>query len=247
MSIKVKTKKDIGIMHEGGKKLSGIKKILKEKIKEGVNAKEIEDLATKLIKKEGGTPSFKTVPKYSWSTCINVGSGVVHGVPKKEIVFKNGDLVSVDIGFYYKGFHTDSSFSLIVGSSESEFLKVGKKALEAGISKAKVGGRIYDISEAIEKTLKKGGYSPVKVLVGHGIGKNLHEAPQIPCFTKEKREKSQKILEGSVLAIEVMYTEEESDMYLEEDGWTISTKNESLAGLFEETVAILGSGPKILT
>ena len=234
-------------MEEGGRKLSGIKKILKEKIKAGVRASEIEDLATKLIKKEGGKPSFQMVPKYSWSTCINVGKGVVHGVPKKEIVFKNGDLVSLDIGFYFKGFHTDSSFSLIVGKKDDKFLKAGKEALKEGIKRASVGGRVFDISEAVEKTLKKNGYYPVKALVGHGIGKGLHEDPQIPCYVKEKREKTQKILERSVFAIEVMYTERDSDIVLEEDGWTISTKNKSLAGLFEETVAILGSGPKILT
>lgn len=248
-SINTKTSEEIRIMTEGGEKLARIKKELKKKMKIGVSAHEIEKLAVSLIKKTGGKPSFKMVPGYSWATCVSVNKGVVHGIPKKEIVFKNGDLISVDLGLYYKGFHTDSSFSVVIGKNKEKekFLSTGKKALKAAIDQVKVGNRIYDISKAIEDVITKDKLNPIKALVGHGIGKKLHEDPKIPCFLKEEREKTPEIKEGNVFAIEVMYTNGRNEIIVEEDRWTISTKDGSLAGLFEETVVATKKGPLVLT
>lgn len=248
-SINKKTSEEIKIMAEGGKKLAKIKKEIKEKIDVGVSAWEIEKLATALIKKAGAKPSFKMVPNYLWSTCVNVDKGVVHGIPKKEVVFKNGDLVSVDMGLFYKGFHTDSSFSVVVGKDEKKekLLLSGEKALDLAIRKARVGNRVFDMSKAIQESLKKDGLTPITALVGHGIGKKLHEEPRIPCFVKGKREDSPIIPEGAALAIEVMYTNGGNEILLEDDGWTISTKDGSLAGLFEETVVVTKKGPLVLT
>jgi methionyl aminopeptidase len=249
INIKTKSKKQVKHMAQGGKKLAGIKSELKKAIKEGVTAADIENLAVELIKKEGGKASFKMVPKYFWATCVNVNSGIVHGIPKKEVVFKKGDVVSVDVGFYYKGFHTDTSFTVIVGSliKNNKFLKTGIDALKSGILQAREGNRIYDISSGIEMELKKGGLLPIKALVGHGIGKDLHEDPQIPCFTNESYEKSPKIPEGATFAIEVMYTKGKEDIKLGEDGWTISTADGKISALFEETIAVTTNGPTVLT
>jgi methionyl aminopeptidase len=247
--ILVKTSKELEKMAEGGVKLGKIKKKLEDAIDIGVNAEEIEKLADELIAKEGGKPSFKMVDRYHWATCINVNEGVVHGIPKKDIVFAKGDIVSVDIGMYYRGFHTDSSFSVGVNVTNKlkDFLKVGKKALESGISEARLGNRIYDISKAIESVLRKGKTLPIRALVGHGIGRSLHEQPQIPCFASGIKGDSPKIPIGATFAIEVMYTKGSGNIELGGDGWTIRTSDGKIAGLFEETIAVTRNGPIILT
>ncbi len=247
--IKIKNHDEIKIMAEGGLMLSNVNKGLKKVILPGVSAWDIEVLANKLIKAEGGEPSFKKVEGYSWATCINLNDGIVHGIPKKEMMFKDGDIVSVDCGVYYRGFHTDSSFSVAIGTNKgvNKFLEVGKQALKNAINEAKVGNRIYDISNAMSQTLKASGLNPVRALVGHGVGRELHEEPQIPCFVSGKREYSPIIEDGYVLAIEAMYTEGSGDLVLESDGWTISTSDGKISGLFEETVAITKNGPLILT
>lgn len=249
MQIKIKTPEEIKIMAEGGKKLGRIKNKLAQSVKEGANAKEIEDLAVKLIKKEGGKPSFKMVPDYYWATCVNVNDGVVHGIPKKEIVFRKNDLVSIDVGIFYKGFHTDTSVTVGISLSKERkaFLEAGKEALKAAIKEAKVGNRIYDISEKMEKIITKHNLSPVRALVGHGVGRKLHEEPQIPCFVATGRENTPEIPEGAVLAIEAMYTKGDPELVLEKDEWTIATRDGKIASLFEETVAVTASGPLILT
>ncbi len=247
--IKLKTNKEIKTMAEGGKKLGRVKKKLKEAIGVGVSADEIEKKALRLIDVEGGKPSFTMVKGYSWATCVNVNDGVVHGVPKKRIVFKNGDIVSVDVGIFYKGFHTDTSFSVAIKPNQktNKFLDMGKISLERAIKEAKPGKRVYDVSYAMQKSIEDAGYSPIKALVGHGIGGDLHEAPQIPCFVSGKKEDSPEISAGMVLAIEAMYTEGKPDVILAPDGWTIKTQDGKMAGLFEETVAVGDNGPRVLT
>jgi methionyl aminopeptidase len=248
-NIKKKTDQEIEIMVEGGIMLSNVNKGLKKAIGVGVSAWDIEVLAEELIKKEGGVPSFKKVEGYSWATCININEGIVHGIPKKEMVFKKGDIVSVDCGVYYKGFHSDSSFSVGVEPDRKlkSFLEAGETALKKAINEAKIGNYIYDISAAMETALKGSGLTPVRALVGHGVGRELHEDPQVPCFTYGKRSDSLLLEEGFVLAIEVMYTQGREDLVLESDGWTISTSDGKISGLFEETVAVTKKGPMVLT
>lgn len=247
--INIKTDEEIKIMAEGGAKLGRIKNALALAVKEGVTAAEIEELANELIKKEGAEASFKKVPGYRWATCINVNEGLVHGIPGKNIVFKKGDLVKIDVGLYFKGFHTDTSVSVgIDPSAENQrFLNVGKEALAKAIKRARVGGRIFDISEAIEETVEGGGYTTIKALVGHGVGRELHEDPQIPCFLPGRKEDSQEIQKGMVLAIEVMYTQGSDKVEVSEDGWTILMRDGKISALFEDTVAITSEGPKVLT
>lgn len=236
-------------MRTGGEKLARVKEALKQKVVPGANAMEIEELAAKLIREEGAKPSFKMVKGYKWATCTNVNDGLVHGIPKKELIFRKGDIVSVDVGLFYQGFHTDTSFSVAIdGSRETkQFLGVGQNALLAAIDKARPGNRIYDISAAIEGEIEKAGYTSIRALVGHGVGKNLHEEPAIPCFTSGERKDSPEILPGMVLAIEVMYTQGGSDIVCDSDGWTIRTADGKIAALFEETVAATPHGPLVFT
>lgn len=236
-------------MAEGGRKLAFVRDQLEKACVAGENALAVEDLATKLIIEAGGKPSFKMVPGYSWSTCINVNDGVVHGIPKAQTVFKNGDIVSVDVGMFYKGFHTDTSTSVVIeGTKEQKkFLGVGKEALHLAIEAVRIGNEIADISRAMQSTLQKAKYSPIKALTGHGVGRDLHEDPYVPCFVTGTKADHIKIEEGMVLAIEVMYAKGGSDIALAKDGWTIVTADGTISALFEETVAVTSDGPLVLT
>lgn len=249
MGIKIKTPEEIQIMLEGGKKLARVKKALGEAVKPGVTSLDIENLAVKLIKEEGAEGSFNKVRGYSWVTCISVNEGLVHGIPTKEMIFKGGDIVSIDVGLYFKGFHTDTSITVGINLSPEnrKFLNIGQNALEKAISKAKVGNYIYDISEAIESTVEAAGYTTIKALVGHGVGRDLHEDPQIPCFVPGRIVDSPKIVAGMVLAIEVMYAAGSDKVQVLEDGWTIAMRDGKMSGLFEESVAITPKGPIVLT
>ena len=248
MSIKLKTKEELEIMAEGGAKLARVKDGLKDAVKAGVNAAEIEDLANKLIKKEGAEASFKRVKDYYWATCINVNAGIVHGIPHKSIIFKEGDVVSVDVGVFYKGFHTDTSFTVGLGVSNEmdKFLRVGEETLNKAIKEAVTGNAVSDISRVIEASIEGAGYNVVRSLVGHGVGRDLHEAPSIPCFVDSSK-KSCVLREGMVIAIEVMYTQGSPELQIEEDNWTISTRDGKISALYEETVALIGKGNRVLT
>lgn len=248
--INLKTAEEFKIMEEGGKILHEVKLALKEATKVGVSAAEIDKLAEKLIIKSGAEPNFKKVKDYQWSTCINVNSGVVHGVPHKEIVFKEGDLISIDLGILYKGLNTDTSISFGLNPDKEvlQFLKVGRQAFQNAVSAIIPNNSyIYDISKGMEDVLLKYGYSPILDLTGHGIGKKLHEEPYIPCFTSGLRIESPKIVPGMALAVEVMYCMGEPNLIKENDGWTISTQDDKIAGLFEDTIIVTEKGYKIIT
>jgi len=174
---------------------------------------------------------------------------LVHGIPSSNIVFKDGDLVRIDVGLYYKGFHTDTSISVGINLSpeNKKFMNIGQNALEKAISKARVGNYIYDISEAIESTIEGAGYTVVKALVGHGVGRELHEDPQIPCFVPGLITDSPKIEAGMVLAIEVMYAQGSDKVEVLSDGWTIAMRDGKISGLFEDSVAVTTKGQIVLT
>jgi len=247
--ILLKNDSEIEIMAEGGKKLARVKNALGNAVKAGVRASEIEELAAGLIKEEGAEASFKKVPGYRWATCVNVNEGLVHGIPVSSVIFKKGDLVSIDVGVWFKGFHTDTSISIGIDLSaeNQKFFNTGRETLNKALKAAKEGNYIYDISKAIEETVEAGGYTAIKALVGHGIGRDLHEEPQIPCFVPGPREESPRIEKGMVFAIEVMYTQGCDKVEVSEDGWTIAMRDGKISGLFEDTVAVTGKGPKVLT
>lgn len=254
--IKIKTPQDLKIMAEGGNKLSRVKKILGEAVKEGVTAKDIEDLAMKLIHEERAEASFAKVPGYSWATCVNVNEGLVHGIPSRDVIFKDGDVVSIDVGVYFKGFHTDTSITVAINPKPNirDFLRVGKETLNKAIKAAKPGNHVYDISKAIEENIEGAGYTTIKALVGHGVGRELHEDPQIPCFlpaggygVSGRVEESAEIRPGMVFAIEVMYTLGDDKVETLEDGWTIAMCDGKISGLFEDSVAVTERGQIVLT
>ncbi len=252
--ISLKTAEEIKMMAEGGKKLSKIKAELAGAVKPGVTTLELDNLAKDLIKQAGGKPSFAMVPGYRWATCININDTVVHGIPN-DTKIKKGDKVGIDVGIYYFGFHTDTSTTTVANLKSQipnpkieKFLEIGRLALKRAITQAKPGKRIADISEAMQTTVEGGGYSVVRALTGHGVGRQLHEDPAIPCFVVGDPNKSIKIIPGMVLAIEVMYNAGTSEVvYKNDDGWTIATADGKISGLFEETVAVTQTGPVVLT
>ena len=248
--IDLKTASEIKIMAEGGAKLRRVKNFLAKLVKAGVSAYDIENAARELIKKEGAEVAFTKVPGYSWATCINVNAGIVHGIPSKSLIFAPGDIVSIDVGIYYRGFNTDTSIPVAVepiNNETAKFLEAGKKALKYALLEARAGNYIKDISLAIGSTIKEAGYRPIEALVGHGVGRELHEAPYIPCFVTDLTQPSIKIVPGMVLAVEVMYCLGLPDLVLEKDGWTISTRDGKISALYEETVAVEADGSLVLT
>ena len=243
----LKTPREIEIMAEGGKKLAKIRDEGVKAVKAGMMTAQLDKLVDELIEKAGGEASFKMVRGYHHATCININDVVVHGMPGAYRI-KNGDKVGIDLGLYYKGFHTDTSVTIELGDRYKKFLQVGRDALQLAIAQARPGKRIADISRAMQQTVETAGYSAVRALTGHGIGKYLHEEPAIPCFTVGKYEHSPKIVPGMVLAIEIMYNEGEFEVaYKNDDGWTIVSRDGKISGLFEETVAVTRTGPVVLT
>jgi methionyl aminopeptidase len=247
--IKIKSEAEMEIMAEGGAKLGRVKKILADAVKAGVTALDIENLAMKSIKAEGAEPSFNKVPDYYWATCINVNEGLVHGIPTKDNVFKKGDIVSIDVGIFYKGFHTDTSITVGIDLTpeNKKFLNVGRETLQKALKMVREGNHIYDISQAIEDGITDAGYSTIKALVGHGVGRSLHEDPQIPCFVPGKISDSPEIKKGMVLAVEVMYARGSDKVEMLEDGWTIAMRDGKISGLFEDSIAVTEKGPRVIT
>lgn len=258
--IDIKQKKEIEIMKIGGQMLSSVLSEVMDAIKPGVTELELDQLAEKLILEKGGKPGFKKVKGYHHTICMSTNDVVVHGIPG-SYAFKEGDVVGVDCGVYYKGFHTDMAETrrvsqikdqrLKIKDNEGEidkFLEIGKKALQAGVAQAVAGNRVGHISKAIQDIVEKGaGYSVVRSLIGHGVGRELHEEPEVPGYLVGKIEKTPLLQEGMTIAVEVIYNMGKDDVTLDRDGWTIRSADGSMSGLFERTIAITGPGPLVLT
>ncbi len=246
-----KTPQELVIMKEGGRKLGNILLELLDFAGVGVSLQDIEDKATALIKKAGGTPSFTTVEGYHWATCLCVNEVVVHGIPN-EYVLQNGDKLTIDIGMVYNGLHTDTAWTKLIGmahdAEKERFLKVGEEALWKAISVAKAGNHIGDISQALQSTIEGAGYSIVKSLVGHGVGNELHEDPQVPGYVRGNVNNTPVLLENETIAIEAIYAMGKGTIvYENDDGWTLSTRDRSLASVFEHTIAITKDRAIVLT
>ncbi len=243
----IKTKQELELMKISGSIAAKALKAVKEAAKVGISAQELDEIARLAVEKEGAKPSFVTVEDYKWTTCITFNQQVVHGIPTKRRL-QEGDIVSVDIGALYKGYHSDMAISFGVGQidlQKEEFLETGQRALHEAIDKARVGNKIGDISETLQKTIEQKGYSIVKSLTGHGIGRQLHEEPMVPGFGKAGIGKPLK--ENMTIAIEAIYAQKSGQVFIEDDGWTITTKDGSWGGLFEQTIAITSGKPIILT
>ena len=264
--IDLKTDEEIKIMAEGGKILADVLFEVLNYVKVGVSELELDKLAEKLILEKGGEPGFKKVKGYKHAICISTNDVVVHGIPT-DYKLKEGDVVGIDCGVYYKGFHTDVAHTVRVQKSPlrqgfagqakvksqksdeiDKFLEIGQKAMWEGIKAAKLGNRVGDISKAIQDIVEGQGYAIVKSLIGHGVGRELHEEPEIPGFLSDPIDKTPKLNIGMTIAIETIYNMGKSDViYSNSDGWTIKTKDHSLSGLFERTIAITKDASVVLT
>ena len=247
-TINAETQERIVAMREGGEILAQVRQGILDQVKPGITFEEIEQTAQELILKHKAVPSFPTVDNYSWATCINKNSGCCHGIPQHGAA-EFGDLLTIDVGLIWKGFHSDTSVTISVGKPSArlrEFLQIGLQSEYAAIQAAKVGNSIHDISEAMAEALWIRGCKPIYQLVGHGIGRSLHESPAVPC-TPYPKDKKKKLKPYQTLAIEVMYAAGNPKLELAEDGWTYQTEDGSLTGMFEHTVLITPQGPEILT
>lgn len=236
------------LMLEGGARLGRIKRELAEAVKVGGTPLEIDALADNLITAGGDYPSFKTVRGYHHATCINLNSAVVHGIPSAE-PFRAGDLVTIDVGLVHKGWHLDTSLTLClppVDLKVDKFLQIGQKALSEALKQALPGHSVYQISQAMQSVVEEAGYNVIRDLTGHGVGKHLHEAPNIPCYA-DPRTKKDILKPGQSVAVEIMYSMGDYRLKTGPDGWTLATIDGSLTGMFEESVFITESGQQILT
>ncbi len=246
LMIKIKTAEEIEIMREGGKKLASVLSFVSKEAKPGVSTFKLDQLAEKLIREVGGEPSFKNykttddkIP-YPASLCVSINDEIVHGIPSVRII-KGHDIVSLDLGMKYKGFHTDMAVTIGFG----KIIEVTKKCLEEGIKAIKEGAHLDDVSFAIQNCAEKNNFNVIRDLVGHGVGKELHEEPEIPNFGK--RGEGPILKAGMVLAIEPMLTSGSGKIILDSDEWTWKTKEGALAAHFEHTVLVTKNGAEILT
>ncbi|MEK7129918.1 MAG: type I methionyl aminopeptidase [Patescibacteria group bacterium] len=252
----IKTPEEIAIMADGGRRLAHILEDLLAMATPGTALLAIDTRADELIAAAGGFPSFKTVKGYTHATCLCVNDEVVHGVPT-ERQLKEGDILTIDIGLVYQGLHTDTAWTKIISSQPSalshqqekeEFLKTGEEALWKGIEQAREGNRIGHISKAISEIIEGAGYGIVKTLVGHGVGKELHEKPQVPNYLTGDIAATLELVEGMTIAIEPIYAQGRGELvYANGDGWTLATRDGSLSAEFEHTVVITAADPLILT
>ncbi len=245
--LRIKTESDIAILKENAELVSKTLAKVGEAIAPGVSTKQLDDIAREFIRANGAEPGFLGYGGFPYSLCISVNEVVVHGFPS-EYILKEGDIVSVDCGTVYKGFNGDSAYTFPVGEIDEEtanLLKITKKALHLGAEKAVVGNRVGDIGYAIQSFVEKNGYSVVRELVGHGIGKKLHESPEVPNYGKPGQGK--KLVEGMVICIEPMINMGKKEIYLEKDGWTVRTVDKKRSAHFEFMVVVRSGKPEILT
>ncbi len=251
--IHIKKPKEIEIMREAGKILADVLFEVLDHAKPGVSERELDTMAEKLIRSQGGEPGFQKVPGYKHATCIATNDVVVHGIPT-DYKLQEGDIIGIDCGVFLKGFHTDMAETVYVGDASKEpteikkFLSAGKKAMLDGIAQVKPGNHVGHISRAIQTEVEKHGFSVVRSLIGHGVGKELHEDPEIPGYLDAPLLKTPRLVPGMTIAVEVIYNQGETDvMYARDDDWTIVTADGSLGGLFERSVVVTETGFTILT
>lgn len=253
--VTIKSKKEIELMKEACRVTALTHQAIEEAIKPGMTTAELDQIAENTMKKYGATsaekgynPGIKGVPPYPAATCISINDEVIHGVPSNKRIIKDGDIVSVDLVALKNGFNGDAARTYLVGNVSKEakrLVEVTKQAFFEGIKYAKKGNRIGDVSHAIGEYVKSQGYSVVREFEGHGIGRNMHEAPEIPNYGKAGR--GIRLEPGMTLAIEPMVIEGKPDIWELEDGWTIVTQDGSLAAHYENTILITENEPEVLT
>lgn len=245
--ILIKNDLEISLMRKAGKIVGETLNLLEKNIRPGITTAELDRIAEEFITKQGAKPSFKGLYGFPASVCISVNNTVVHGIPGSYIL-KDGDIISVDCGAYIDGFHGDAARTFPVGNVSAQaqkLIEVTRDSFFKGIEKAQVGNRLTDISHAIQQYAEDNGFSVVRDFVGHGIGRNVHESPNVPNFGKPG--KGPKLVKGMALAIEPMLNIGKHNVKTLSDGWTVVTADGTLAAHYENTIAILPDGPEVLT
>jgi len=248
MAVTIKSEREIELMRESCRLLGIVHKEMEEAIRPGITTHEIDLIGDTTIRKLGCIPNFKNYNGYPASVCVSVNDEVVHGIPSKKRVIQEGDIVSLDCGLIYKGYHSDAARTHAVGQISPEAQKLitaTRESFFAGIKMAKAGNHLYDISNAIDAYIKPYGYGIVRDLVGHGIGTSLHEDPQIPNFAQRRR--GLKLQAGMTLAIEPMINMGRADVEWLDDDWTVVTEDGSWSAHYENTILITDGEPEILT
>ncbi len=249
MLTKPKTDQEIDAMRESGRMLALVLQLLRKEISAGMSTKDLANLATAELKRLGGSPAFLGYQGFPDVLCVSVNDEVVHGIPRQERKLAAGDIVGLDFGVVYKGMITDAAISVIVGeprsARETELIKVTEQAMYAGIDEVKNGVHVGDIGAAVQAVLDKHRFGIVRDLVGHGVGHEVHEEPNIPNYGI--RGKGMILTTGMTIAIEPMSTLGGDDVYMGRDDWTILTRDGSRSAHFEHTILVTPTGPEILT
>lgn len=248
-SITVKTPAEIQLMFEANQIVAGVLDLLQQRIQPGQTTLQLDGWAEQYCRDHEGEPAFKGYRGFPASLCVSINEEVVHGIPSKKVILKEGDIVSVDFGVKYKGFYGDAAVTIPVGviSPENQkLLRVTRESLECAIEQVRVGNRVSDISRAVQVHVEKNGYSVVRQFVGHGIGTSLHESPEVPNYV-QKGASSPRIREGMVFAIEPMVNAGTHKVMVLKDDWTVVTADRKPSAHFEHSVAATVEGPYVLS
>ena len=248
MAVTIKSAKEIELMREAGRLLEIVHDEMGNMIRPGISTMDINEFGDKLIRKLGCIPNFLNYGGFPASICVSVNEEVVHGIPRRNRILKEGDIVSLDAGLIYKGYHSDAARTHAVGKIDprvQNLVDVTRRSFFEGIKMAKAGNHLFDISAAIDDYVSRFGYGIVRDLVGHGIGTSLHEDPQVPNF-REKR-KGMKLVPGMTLAVEPMINMGTWKVVWQEDKWTVVTKDRKPSAHYENTILITDGEPEILT
>lgn len=248
MAVTIKSAREIELMREAGRLLALVHEELAKIIRPGISTKDIDRACEEMIRSYGCTPNFLNYQGYPGSVCVSVNEEVVHGIPTDRRIIQEGDIVSLDTGLIYQGYHSDAARTHAVGEVSSEAQKlmdVTKQSFFEGIKMAKAGNHLFDISNAIDAYIRPYGYGIVRDLVGHGIGTHLHEEPEIPNFAQRRR--GLRLQPGMTLAIEPMVNLGTADVRWMKDGWTVISADHSLSAHYENTILITEGEPEILT
>ncbi len=248
MAITIKTAREIGLMRESCKILSDLLNRMEEYIVPGISTYEIDEKAAAIIKEYGVVSNFLDYDGYPASICTSVNEEVVHGIPRKDRILKEGDIITVDAGVIYKGYNSDAARTFCVGKVAPEVLRLVDAARDSffeGIKKAHAGTHLYEISNAIDDYITPLGYGIVRELIGHGIGTDLHEDPEIPNYRQKRR--GPKLQAGMTICVEPMITLGSPEINWKDDGWTVATVDGKPAAHYENTILITDGEPEILT
>jgi methionyl aminopeptidase len=247
-AILLKSPQEIQIMQEANQIVAQTLAMVKRNIEPGVSTLQLDKLAEKFARKKNAVPAFKGYRGFPGSLCVSINEQVVHGIPSKKVKLREGDIISIDFGVKHKGYYGDAAITIAVGEIDvntKKLIAVTRKSLQKAIAQVQNGNRISDISLAVQEYVEGKGFSIVRQFVGHGIGQNLHEPPEIPNYVRKER--SPKLMPGMVLAIEPMVNIGTADVKILKDGWTVVTADKKPSAHFEHSVAVTENGPLVLS